>query len=80
VTKSHVRRDSRARRDHCHKPIPALAEIVLVAHDRREVEVVRREVDGSWSRHIARATETVKLTSVGCELPVSEIYRNPLAF
>ncbi len=62
-----------------YKQIPALAEIVLVAHDRREVEVIRREADGSWSRHIARTSETVKLTSIGCELSVVEIYRDPLA-
>lgn len=62
-----------------YKLIPSLAEVVLVAHDRREVEVVRREEDGSWSRHISRDGETVRLESVGCDLPVAEIYRDPLA-
>ncbi|MEO8180135.1 MAG: Uma2 family endonuclease [Deltaproteobacteria bacterium] len=62
-----------------YKQIPSLEEVVLVAHDRSEVEVVRREADGSWSRHIARANEAVKLISIGCELPVVEIYRDPLA-
>jgi hypothetical protein len=51
---------------------------MLVAHDRREVEVVRREADGSWSRHIARANEAVRLASIGCDLSVAEIYRDPL--
>ncbi len=37
-----------------YKKIPAVSEIVLVAHDRHEVEIVRREADGSWSREIAR--------------------------
>ncbi|MBX3191105.1 MAG: Uma2 family endonuclease [Labilithrix sp.] len=65
-----------------YKRIPSLEEIILVAHDRREVEIVRREGDGSWSRHIARDGDSVKLVSLGregCELPVAEIYRDPLA-
>ena len=62
-----------------YKQIESLEEVVLVAHDRREVEVVRREDDGSWSRHIARDGESVRLASIDCELPVAEIYRDPLA-
>lgn len=61
-----------------YKLIPSLAEVVLVAHDRREVEVVRRESDGSWSRHIARDGDMVRLESLGCDLPVAAIYRDPL--
>jgi Uma2 family endonuclease len=61
-----------------YKRIPSLEEVMLVAHDRREVEVVRREADGSWSRHIARANEAVRLASIGCDLSVAEIYRDPL--
>jgi Uma2 family endonuclease len=62
-----------------YQKIPTLQEVVLVAHDRQEVEVVRREANGSWSRHLARDTESAHLTSVGCELPTKEVYRNPLA-
>jgi Uma2 family endonuclease len=62
-----------------YKQIPSLQQVVLVAHDRPEVEVIRREADGSWSRHIARAQEAVRLDSIGCELPVAQLYRDPLA-
>jgi Uma2 family endonuclease len=62
-----------------YKQIPSLAEVVLVAHDRREIEIVRREADGSWSRTIARDGERARLASIDCELPVEEIYRDPLA-
>jgi Uma2 family endonuclease len=62
-----------------YKHIPSLVEVVFVAHDRHEVEVVRREKDGSWSRHVGHEGETVRLTSLGCELSVSAIYENPLA-
>lgn len=61
-----------------YKQIPSLTEVVLVAHDRHEVEIVRREPDGSWSREIARKGEVARLTSIDCELPVDEIYRDPL--
>jgi Uma2 family endonuclease len=61
-----------------YQKIPGLDEVVLVAHDRHEIEVVRREPDGSWSRHLARDAETARLTSVECNLPVAEVYRNPL--
>lgn len=61
-----------------YKQIPRLEEVLLVAHDRREVEVVRREKDGSWSRHIATTGGSATLTSLLCELSVEEIYRDPL--
>lgn len=62
-----------------YQQIPSVEEIVLVAHDRPEIEIVRREADGSWSRHMARAGELATLASVACGLPVSEVFRDPLA-
>lgn len=62
-----------------YKRIPSVAEVMLVAYDRREIEIVRREPDGSWSRHIAREGDVALLTSLGCGLPVANIYRDPLA-
>jgi Uma2 family endonuclease len=61
-----------------YKRMASLAEVVLVAHDRREIEVVRRESDGSWSRHIAGEGAAARIASLGCELPVDEVYRDPL--
>jgi len=62
-----------------YKQIPSLEEVLLVAHDRQEVEIVRREPDGTWSRQIAASGDSARLSSLDCELKVSEIYRNPLA-
>jgi Uma2 family endonuclease len=62
-----------------YKQIASLEEVLLVAHDRRELEVVRREADGSWSRHVAGAGESVRLASFAIEVPVDEVYRDPLA-
>ena len=61
-----------------YKQIESASEIVLVAHDRREVEVVRRESDGSWARAIAGAGEQVRLVSLDCTLAVDAIYEDPL--
>jgi Uma2 family endonuclease len=52
-----------------YKRIPSLAEVMLAAHDRREVEIVRREPDGTWSREIARQGDVAHLRSI--ELPAS---------
>jgi Uma2 family endonuclease len=62
-----------------YKRIPSLLEVVIVSHREQLVEVIRREQDGSWSRHEARRGGAVKLASLGCELPVDEVYRDALA-
>jgi Uma2 family endonuclease len=62
-----------------YQTIASLEEVVLVAHDRPEIEVIRREADGTWSRHIAGAGQSVRLTSIACDLAVAEVYRDPLA-
>jgi Uma2 family endonuclease len=61
-----------------YQQIPGLEEVMLVAHDRQEVEIVRRQPDGSWSRHIAVAGTSARLDSIECDLLVTEIYRDPL--
>jgi Uma2 family endonuclease len=58
--------------------IESLREVVLVAHDDWCVEVLRRE-GGRWTSTVAGRGEAVSLTSVGCELPVDDVYRDPLA-
>lgn len=50
-----------------------------MAGDRLEIEVVRREVDGTWSRHLAGDSQKAHLTSIACDLAVAEVYRDPLA-
>jgi Uma2 family endonuclease len=62
-----------------YKAIPSLAEVVLVAHDREEIEIVRREADGSWSRHVAARGRSAELASLGVSLPLDAVYRDPLA-
>lgn len=62
-----------------YKQIATLEEVLLVAHDLREIAIVRREADGTWPRHIARDGDTLRLRSLGCELSVTAIDSNPVA-
>lgn len=61
-----------------YKQIPSLLEIVLVAYDRQELEIVRREPDGTWSREIAQHGGAANLRSIDCSLSVAEVYFDPL--
>lgn len=56
-----------------YQQIPALHEVLLIAHDRREVEV-RRRSNGGWEREAVGAGGTVELPSIGCRLEVDELY------
>lgn len=62
-----------------YKKIPALREVVFVAHDALRVDVVRRQEDGGWATLSAGAGGLLSLDSIGCDLQVDEVYRDPLA-
>jgi Uma2 family endonuclease len=55
--------------------IETLCDYVLVAQDAPHVERHTRQADGSWSHEEIDGAESVlSLPSIGCELPLSEIY------
>lgn len=58
--------------------IPSLEAVVLVASERREIQVVARSSDGTWSRRVFGEGQTARVDCIGCDLPVAEVYRNPL--
>lgn len=58
--------------------IPSLAEVVLIAHDERRLEVWRRDGD-HWTLDVFRTGDRARLASIGSELAVAEVYRDPLA-
>ena len=62
-----------------YKTIAELREVVIAAHDRPQLEVHRREADGSWSLRVASKGERAELASIGAELDVDAVYRDPLA-
>jgi Uma2 family endonuclease len=57
-----------------YKQMPSLREYVLVSHHEPSIEVRRREADGRWTTHVARAGERIELATVACTLDVSAIY------
>lgn len=59
--------------------IETVEEIVLVGHDRREIEVVRRGGDGAWTRIVTKGDGAARLESIECELALTDVYRDPLA-
>jgi Uma2 family endonuclease len=61
-----------------YKVVESLREVVFVNHDERRVEVHRRD-GGRWTVSRGSRGESVRLESIGCELPVDEVYRDPLA-
>ncbi|MDB4940967.1 MAG: uncharacterized protein JWP97_501 [Labilithrix sp.] len=59
--------------------IASLEEVVFVADDRREVELVRRQADGVWARSIVGAGAPASIESLGLSLNVDDIYADPLS-
>ena len=62
-----------------YRRIVSLHEVLLVSHSEKLVEVLRKDGDGRWSRHEARAGAAVQLASIGREIRVDDVYRDPLA-
>lgn len=61
-----------------YKRIESLHEVMLVAHDERRIDLWRRSGQ-RWTLLTFADGEQVELQSLACSLPVSEIYRDPLA-
>ena len=64
-----------ARRDELFE---ALKEIVLVAQGERRIDMWRKDEQGVWTLTEHRAG-VVSLTSLARELPLDDVYRDPLA-
>ena len=60
-----------------YKSIPTLREYLLVAQHRPHVTHLFKQDDGKWIHSEANDLESsVRLDSLDCELPLSEIYRD----
>jgi Uma2 family endonuclease len=64
--------DRGEKREH-YQRIPSLREVVLVSHDRRRIEVFRREPK-AWSCQEAGPGQSVVLDSISCRLDVDSLY------
>lgn len=54
--------------------LDSLTDCLLVAQDTRRVEHHARQPDHSWKRNEVTGNGIVHLPSIGCELPLAEIY------
>lgn len=62
-----------------YRRVPSLREYVLVSQRARRIEVYRRDGDGEWILSEATSGERAKLPSLGVEISVDDVYRDPLA-
>lgn len=60
-----------------YQKIPTLDEVVLISHREKCIEVWRRS-EGNWQREEVRAG-AASLLSLGAQLDLGEVYRDPLA-
>jgi len=67
--------DDRGPKLDCYKTIASVQAVVLVAQDRVEVTVYTRQPDGSFLRS-THESGIIELASIGCRLPVAEIYED----
>ena len=58
-----------------YRSIPSLQEYLLVAQDKRLLERYVRQPNGDWTlTEFSRPDAVVGLVSVGCQLPLAEVY------
>jgi Uma2 family endonuclease len=65
----------RGRKFELYRTLDSLQQYVLVATDRIHVDVYTRVQDGRWLLRSLAAADSIELDSVGCRLPVSELYQ-----
>ncbi|MDE2082012.1 MAG: Uma2 family endonuclease [Burkholderiales bacterium] len=57
-----------------YRRIAALREYILVDPDTRRVEAFRRGADGLWDLHDMSETATMEAASIGCAVPMAEVF------
>jgi Uma2 family endonuclease len=65
--------DRGEKREH-YQQLTSLRDYVLVAQNRRRVEVFTRTAAGDWQHHVHVAGEAVSLPSIDCRFDVDELY------
>ncbi|HEX6097667.1 MAG TPA: Uma2 family endonuclease [Thermoanaerobaculia bacterium] len=62
-----------------YRRIPSLQEVVIVAHGERRVEVWSRQERDLWQLERSGPSGQVRLASISAEIPLDQIYLDPLA-
>jgi Uma2 family endonuclease len=57
-----------------YRRVASIVDYVLVAQDRMRVEHYRRQPNGDWLLTERSGQEILRLESLGCEVPLAEIY------
>lgn len=78
VLSASTERSDRGEKFAHYRRIASLEEYVLVSQEERRVEVFRREAD-RWVLHEAVGDGGIPLSSLGVELSLAALYRDPLA-
>ena len=69
----------RGKKAKLYRAIPSLLELLFIAQDSYEVELYRRQPDGTWSPIEAKGLEPeIALTSIGYTLSLGELYEKVL--
>lgn len=59
-----------------HRQIPTLQEYIIVAQDKMQIELHRKQANGEWTKEFfAEAGEILEMKSVDLSIALSEIYR-----
>jgi Uma2 family endonuclease len=58
-----------------YQQLPSLREVLLVAHDSRQLELWHRLAEGGWSLEVARDAAVLQLQSVSAAISVSDVYQ-----
>lgn len=59
--------------------IPSLREYLLVSQHGKRIDHYLRNDDGTWTFRAVEPPGGVRLPSIGCELALDAVYRDPLA-
>jgi Uma2 family endonuclease len=80
ITSKSSERYDRGKKYQRYQRIPTLREYVIVSHREHAIDVFRRAEDGIWSLAERGVDgQSVSLTSIGCVIDVSAVYRRQTA-
>ncbi len=76
VLSESTKRFDRGEKSRLYRMLPSLQEYLLVDQTPVDIEHWRRLPNGNWELATIREESVMLHLSIGCELPVAEVYRN----
>jgi Uma2 family endonuclease len=59
----------------CYRRIPSLQDYIIVSHRERRVTIHSRGKDGTWTAYAALTGGRVRVSTLGVDLEVAQVYR-----